>query len=62
MRSAAADLEFAAVAELLDEALATLGAAAAWTDVLVPVLQELGLPIITPEYWVEGFDPASLAG
>lgn len=30
-----------------------------WND--TPVLQELGLPIITPEYWVEGFDPASLA-
>jgi DNA-binding transcriptional MerR regulator len=42
LAEAAADLEFAAVAELLDEALATLGAAAAWTDVLVPVLQELG--------------------
>jgi steroid delta-isomerase-like uncharacterized protein len=31
-----------------------------WND--TPVLQELGLPIITPEYWVEGFDPATLAG
>ncbi|WP_370500410.1 ketosteroid isomerase-related protein [Mycolicibacterium sp. jd] len=30
-----------------------------WND--TPVLQELGLPIITPEYWVEGFDPATLA-
>lgn len=30
-----------------------------WND--TPVLQELGLPIITPEYWVEGFDPASLS-
>ncbi len=30
-----------------------------WND--PPVLQELGLPIITPEYWVEGFDPAALA-
>lgn len=30
-----------------------------WND--TPVLQELGLPIITPEYWVAGFDPASLA-
>lgn len=30
-----------------------------WND--TPVLQELGLPIVTPEYWVEGFDPASLA-
>ena len=29
-----------------------------WND--TPVLQELGLPISTPEYWVEGFDPASL--
>ncbi len=26
-----------------------------WNDT-PPVLQELGLPIITPEYWVEGFD------
>lgn len=31
-----------------------------WND--TPVLQELGLPIVTPEYWVEGFDPSSLAG
>lgn len=31
-----------------------------WND--TPVLQELGLPIVTPEYWVEGFDPASLTG
>lgn len=30
-----------------------------WND--TPVLQELGQPIVTPEYWVEGFDPASLA-
>lgn len=30
-----------------------------WND--TPVLQELGLPIITPEYWVEGFGPAALA-
>jgi steroid delta-isomerase-like uncharacterized protein len=30
-----------------------------WND--TPVLQELGLPIVTPEYWVEGFDPATLA-
>lgn len=30
-----------------------------WND--TPVLQDLGLPIITPEYWLEGFDPASLA-
>ncbi|MBS1694066.1 MAG: nuclear transport factor 2 family protein [Actinobacteria bacterium] len=30
-----------------------------WND--TPVLQELGLPIITPEYWVEGFDPSLLA-
>ncbi len=30
-----------------------------WND--TPVLQELGIPIITPEYWVEGFDrPSSL--
>ncbi|WP_110207791.1 hypothetical protein [Nocardioides daejeonensis] len=25
-----------------------------------PLLQQLGLPIITPHYWEEGFDPASL--
>ena len=31
-----------------------------WND--TPVLQELGLPISTPEYWVEGFDPSALAG
>lgn len=31
-----------------------------WND--TPVLQELGLPIVTPEYWVEGFDPTSLTG
>ncbi|AKS31903.1 ketosteroid isomerase-related protein [Mycolicibacterium goodii] len=31
-----------------------------WND--TPVLQELGLPIVTPPYWVEGFDPASLTG
>ena len=27
-----------------------------------PIFQQLGLPIITPHYWEEGFDPASLAG
>ncbi|MCK9250617.1 MAG: hypothetical protein M0P31_16770 [Solirubrobacteraceae bacterium] len=26
-----------------------------------PVFQQLGLPLITPHYWEEGFDPASLA-
>ncbi|WP_016881206.1 MULTISPECIES: ketosteroid isomerase-related protein [unclassified Rhodococcus (in: high G+C Gram-positive bacteria)] len=31
-----------------------------WND--TPVLQELGIPIITPEYWVEGFDPSVLVG
>lgn len=31
-----------------------------WND--TPVLQELGIPIITPEYWVEGFDPSALVG
>ena len=30
-----------------------------WND--TPVLQELGLPIVTPEYWVEGFDPSAVA-
>jgi steroid delta-isomerase-like uncharacterized protein len=29
-----------------------------WND--TPVLQELGIPIVTPEYWVEGFDPSAL--
>lgn len=31
-----------------------------WND--TPVLQELGIPIVTPAYWVEGFDFASLVG
>lgn len=31
-----------------------------WND--TPVLQELGIPIVTPEYWVEGFDPSALVG
>lgn len=31
-----------------------------WND--TPVLQELGIPILTPEYWVEGFDPSTLVG
>jgi steroid delta-isomerase-like uncharacterized protein len=26
-----------------------------------PIFQQLGLPIITPHYWEEGFDPASLS-
>lgn len=25
-----------------------------------PVLQQLGLPLITPHYWEEGFDPSTL--
>lgn len=25
-----------------------------------PIFQQLGLPLITPHYWEEGFDPASL--
>ncbi|HSV40012.1 MAG TPA: hypothetical protein VLI04_14735 [Nocardioidaceae bacterium] len=25
-----------------------------------PIFQQVGLPIITPHYWEEGFDPASL--
>lgn len=29
-----------------------------WND--VPAFQSLGLPVVTPEYWVEGFDPSSL--
>jgi steroid delta-isomerase-like uncharacterized protein len=31
-----------------------------WND--TPVLQELGLPVLTPHYWDADFDPASLAG
>lgn len=31
-----------------------------WND--TPVLQLLGIPILTPQYWVEGFDPSSLIG
>lgn len=27
-----------------------------------PIFQELGLPVATPHYWVEGFDPAALVG
>ncbi|MFG1647460.1 MerR family transcriptional regulator [Amycolatopsis sp. NPDC049252] len=42
LAEATQELEFGAVAALLDETLAALGAAAAWTDVLVPVLRELG--------------------
>jgi steroid delta-isomerase-like uncharacterized protein len=29
-----------------------------WND--TPVLQELGLPVITPHYWAADFDPSSL--
>ena len=31
-----------------------------WND--TPVLQELGIPLVTPRYWEAGFDPASLTG
>lgn len=31
-----------------------------WND--TPVLQELGIPLVTPQYWVEGFDPSTLVG
>jgi DNA-binding transcriptional MerR regulator len=42
LAEAAEELEFDAVAALLDETLTALGAAATWTGVLVPVLRELG--------------------
>lgn len=42
LAEAAEELEPGSVAALLDEAVAALGPAAAWTDVLVPVLRELG--------------------
>ncbi|MGW4056646.1 MerR family transcriptional regulator [Amycolatopsis sp. NPDC004747] len=42
LTDAADELRYASVAGLLDETLATLGPAAAWTDVLAPVLRGLG--------------------
>jgi len=30
-----------------------------WND--VPVFQQLGLPVLTPEYWTADFDPSTLA-
>jgi DNA-binding transcriptional MerR regulator len=42
LEQAAESLEFAALAALLDETLDALGPAAAWTEVLVPVLRHLG--------------------
>jgi DNA-binding transcriptional MerR regulator len=42
LAEAAGELGFEAVAALLDEVLAALGPAAAWTGVLAPVLRELG--------------------
>ena len=42
LAEAAEDLRSASVAGLVDEALDTLGPAAAWTDVLAPVLRGLG--------------------
>ncbi|SFW83621.1 MerR family transcriptional regulator [Amycolatopsis australiensis] len=42
LEDAAADLRPASVAGLLDETVGTLGPAAAWTDVLAPVLRGLG--------------------
>jgi DNA-binding transcriptional MerR regulator len=42
LAEAAEELEPGSVAALLDETVAALGPAAAWTDVLVPVLRELG--------------------
>jgi steroid delta-isomerase-like uncharacterized protein len=29
-----------------------------WND--NPIFQQLGIPVLTPHYWEEGFDPASL--
>ncbi|EOD63794.1 MerR family transcriptional regulator [Amycolatopsis vancoresmycina] len=42
LADAADELRYASVAGLLDETLGTLGPAAAWTDVLAPVLRGLG--------------------
>ncbi|MGY6653752.1 MerR family transcriptional regulator [Amycolatopsis sp. TRM77291] len=42
LEQAAEDLEFASIAALLDETLDSLGAAATWTDVLLPILRNLG--------------------
>ncbi|WP_103349308.1 MerR family transcriptional regulator [Amycolatopsis sp. CA-128772] len=42
LEQAAEALDFAALAALLDELLDALGPARAWTDVLVPVLDDLG--------------------
>ncbi|MBE1494512.1 DNA-binding transcriptional MerR regulator [Amycolatopsis lexingtonensis] len=42
LADAAEELQSATVAGLLDETLGTLGPAAAWTDVLAPVLRGLG--------------------
>jgi DNA-binding transcriptional MerR regulator len=42
LERAAESLDFAALAALLDETLDALGPAAAWTEVLVPVLRHLG--------------------
>ncbi len=48
LEQAAEDLQFASIAALLDEALDAIGAAALWTDVLLPVLRGLG------DRWVRG--------
>jgi methanogenic corrinoid protein MtbC1 len=42
LADAADELRYASVAGLLDETLGTMGPAAAWTDVLAPVLRGLG--------------------
>jgi len=42
LERAAEDLEFVSIAALLDETLDALGAAAMWTDVLLPILRNLG--------------------
>jgi DNA-binding transcriptional MerR regulator len=43
LEQAAEDLEFASLAALLDEALDATGAAATWTDVVLPILRRLGV-------------------
>ncbi|MEV6906717.1 MerR family transcriptional regulator [Amycolatopsis sp. NPDC051071] len=42
IEQAAEDLSFVSIAALLDETLGALGAAAMWTEVLLPILRNLG--------------------
>ncbi len=48
LECAADDLQFASIAALLDETLEALGAARMWTDVLLPILRNLG------DRWLRG--------